>query len=59
MPFNHIVIVPSFSKDNDAEAELEKLLISELSPKLHELATRSGESSSDSVHLVWFIRDSL
>ena len=31
------------STDNDVEDELEKLLMSELVPQLHELASRSGE----------------
>ena len=31
------------SKDNDVENELEKLLMSELVPQLHELASRSGK----------------
>ena len=31
------------SAENDVEDELEKLLMSELVPQLHELASRSGE----------------
>ena len=34
---------PEPKSENDVEDELEKLLMSELVPQLHELASRSGE----------------